>query len=229
MKPAHISWWQYLRYGLGRRLSMLGERLGVEALVYNPLVMLKFHEESSRNATKTAPAILAYFPEAECFLDVGSGSGAFAAELQRRGRRVVACERSRVGRTLAARQGVDCRAFDLTQSPSADVSGQFNVVTCFEVAEHVPEALGDKLIEFICAHADNVVFTAAHPGQGGTGHINEQPKAYWIEKFEGEGFRYRPDASATLSAAFNAAGAAAWFGANVCVFAPRARDGEGAA
>jgi hypothetical protein len=32
------------------------------------------------------------------------------------------------------------------------------------------------------------VFTAAHPGQGGTDHVNEQPATYWIAKFAKRGF-----------------------------------------
>jgi hypothetical protein len=33
-----------------------------------------------------------------------------------------------------------------------------------------------------------VIFGAAIPGQGGTGHINEQWPEYWIDKFSDNGF-----------------------------------------
>jgi len=35
---------------------------------------------------------------------------------------------------------------------------------------------------------DNVLFSAAIPNQGGTGHINEQWQEYWAEKFYANGF-----------------------------------------
>ena len=218
MKPSGISWATYIRCGLGRRISLLGERFGSDFLIYNPLVMLRFHEESSGNAPKVAGVMFEVFPKAERILDVGSGSGAFAAELQRRGCSVVACERSFVGRLIASRQRVDCRPFDLRRSPPAPIEGVFDLVTCFEVGEHLPPKLGDRLVEFICAHAKEVAFTAAHPGQGGTGHINEQPKEYWIERFKRHGFCFDDAKTANLSLAFCESAAAAWFAANICVF-----------
>jgi hypothetical protein len=59
----------------------------------------------------------------------------------------------------------------------------FDLAYCFEVAEHVPAPLGDILVGFISTHGREVLFTAAQPGQGGTGHINEQHPSYWQERF----------------------------------------------
>jgi hypothetical protein len=36
--------------------------------------------------------------------------------------------------------------------------------------------------------SDRILFSAAVPGQGGTGHVNEQPHAYWIERFRRLGY-----------------------------------------
>jgi SAM-dependent methyltransferase len=218
MKPADISWGKYFQYGLGRRLSLLGERLSAPLLIYNPLVMLKFHDESKANAPKLASVILRNFPDARSYFDVGCGSGAFAAELMRSGMDVIGCERSLVGRKLAARQGVDCRAFDLELVPASDVKSNFDVVTCFEVGEHLPAQLAATLVRFICEHGRCAVFTAAHPGQGGTGHINEQPKEYWIGLFAKSGYVHDAARSNTLSAEFSAAGTSRWFSDNVLAF-----------
>jgi hypothetical protein len=35
-----------------------------------------------------------------------------------------------------------------------------------------------------------VIFSAAHPGQPGQGHIHLQPKSFWIERFAQSGFRF---------------------------------------
>ncbi len=37
-----------------------------------------------------------------------------------------------------------------------------------------------------------VAFTAASPGQGGTGHINEQPAGYWTARFAARGYAPTP-------------------------------------
>ena len=47
-----------------------------------------------------------------------------------------------------------------------------------------------------------MVFTVAQPGQGGKGHINEQPLNYWIEKFENVRFRQSIPETETLRAGF---------------------------
>jgi hypothetical protein len=36
-----------------------------------------------------------------------------------------------------------------------------------------------------------IVWSAAHEGQGGTDHVNEQPPGYWLERFAAEG--WKPD------------------------------------
>jgi hypothetical protein len=40
---------------------------------------------------------------------------------------------------------------------------------------------------------DKVIFSAAHPGQGGSGHINCQPKEYWRKRFANNYFEYNED------------------------------------
>lgn len=64
----------------------------------------------------------------------------------------------------------------------------FNLVQCLEVAEHLPAAFADTLVDSICRCSDLVVFSAATPGQGGHRHVNEQPIEYWIQKFEARGY-----------------------------------------
>jgi cyclopropane fatty-acyl-phospholipid synthase-like methyltransferase len=61
-----------------------------------------------------------------------------------------------------------------------------------EVAEHVPKERSDAFINNLLKHAKkNVLFTAAPPGQHGTGHVNCQPKEFWFEKFSSRG--WKPD------------------------------------
>ena len=219
MKPSTSSWAKYIRQGFGRRLSLLGEKLNIHWLIYNPIHFMHFHEHGLENAPGVIRAFKSVFPDAQNYIDVGAGTGAFAAEAQRAGRKVVACEHSAKGRKVAARQGVDSRPFDLMKDPPAQLEGSFDLAYCFEVAEHLPPELGERLVRYLAGLAPLVIFTAAHPGQGGTGHINEQPKTYWVEQFQKAGMRHDTDLSGRVAAAFKAQDVKApWLIENVLVF-----------
>jgi 2-polyprenyl-3-methyl-5-hydroxy-6-metoxy-1,4-benzoquinol methylase len=69
-----------------------------------------------------------------------------------------------------------------------DGSSLYDLCICLEVAEHISEGRADWLIYQLCHLSDNVLFSAAIPNQGGTGHINEQWQEYWAEKFYSNGF-----------------------------------------
>jgi SAM-dependent methyltransferase len=153
---------------------------------YNPALFAFYHLIARDNAPGVVAAIADTFPDARSYLDVGAGSGAFSAEARRRGKYVVACERSPFGRLIARAQRLDARPFDLATEPPAH-AGVADLAFSLEVAEHLPPELGEELVRFLAGHAPVVVFSAAHPGQGGTGHVNEQPKSYWIERFEQTG------------------------------------------
>ena len=153
-------------------------------------------------------------------LDVGSGTGDFSSEFKTKNIIPTAVEHSPFGRKMAIGLGVNCLPFDLTKNPPAEVVGPFDLVYCFEVAEHLPKDLGNDLVKFIASFKSPVVFTAAHPGQGGTGHINEQPTSYWINAFEKCGLAYDAETSSRLKRNFDDLGASLWFGANVIVLKP---------
>jgi SAM-dependent methyltransferase len=66
---------------------------------------------------------------------------------------------------------------------------RFDLAMCLEVAEHLDASQADGLIENLCALADVVLFSAAIPGQGGMGHLNEQWPPYWQKRFAQHGFK----------------------------------------
>jgi len=62
----------------------------------------------------------------------------------------------------------------------------FELVLSLEVAEHIPPEFQEELISRLAAATKKyLVFSAARPGQGGTGHIDGSMKdrSWWIEKF----------------------------------------------
>ncbi len=63
---------------------------------------------------------------------------------------------------------------------------EFELVLSLEVAEHVPPEFTDELIRRLAtATTKYLVFSAARPGQAGTGHIDKSMhgREWWIERF----------------------------------------------
>jgi SAM-dependent methyltransferase len=194
----------------GDALTEVGERRGIDWLTYNPLRMVHFHRAARRNARPFVRALRTACPDARSCVDVGCGSGAYVAEATRQGLDAIGCERSRAGRLIARLQGADARPFDLTRSPPTRVTGPFDVAYSIEVAEHLPPELGDRLVDVVCELAPLVVFSAATPGQGGIGHINEQPPEYWERRFRERGYEFLPEPTGRLLAVLDEHGTDFW-------------------
>lgn len=77
-------------------------------------------------------------------------------------------------------------AADLSQS--IDLGRTYDIAQCIEVAEHLPASSAKTLVKSLARHAPIVLFSAAPPGQGGRGHVNEQPYEYWRNLFADEGY-----------------------------------------
>jgi len=156
-------------------------------------------------------------------LDVGCGEGHFVTRAQARGIRSVGVDVS----IPVTQIDTPIRHADLTVP--LDVQEQFGLVLCWEVAEHLPAAAADVLCDTLVRHVRPggvLLFTAATPGQGGQGHLNEQPHEYWRERLIARGLGFDSVLTQQLSARFLAAAPKqSWYGRNVQVF--RAA-GEGA-
>lgn len=83
----------------------------------------------------------------------------------------------------------------LRQESMLELNGKYtaDLVICFEVAEHIDPMHNDEIVNQIYQSLKSgsiLMFTAAQPGQGGVGHINNRPKSYWKNKFEQTGLIY---------------------------------------
>lgn len=70
------------------------------------------------------------------------------------------------------------------------INEEFDLVVSLEVAEHLPESSADTFVKSLTLHGDVILFSAAIPGQGGQGHLNEQWPEYWQQKFGAHGFYF---------------------------------------
>lgn len=222
-KRDDVSWGGYLRHGIGTRLALFGERFGQAWLVYNPLIFAQYHALARENAPGVIRSIDESFPGTKSLADIGAGTGGFSVEAKRRGHSVMTCEHSRIARWFARLGGIRARSFDLTRAdpiPAVGKSGWKgppDIAMCLEVGEHLPPELGDRLVGLLGELSSTVVFSAAPPGQGGVAHINEQPKEYWITRFEDSSLRFRGDLTDQLSRRFAAHGVAQFLIDNVMV------------
>lgn len=148
---------------------------------------------------------LAYGLKPKSVLEFGCGLGTtsdFLARFVPGGSNVVCVEpEPMIGEVFGAGSGVAKRfpfrpvqLSMLSFSPEAktcsdklyDVDMGFELVLSLEVAEHVPpEFTGELIRRLASATTKYLVFAAARPGQGGTGHIDESMhnRTWWIEQF----------------------------------------------
>ena len=78
---------------------------------------------------------------------------------------------------------------DLTQPVTLEKTTEGKTFgLCLEVLEHISDDSWEPVLRNITRLCDKVMFSAAVPGQGGTGHINCRDKIDWIRRFHSLGW-----------------------------------------
>ena len=114
--------------------------------------------------------------------DYGAGDGWWCKSFHDVGSNVWAVELHEVAREYIPPQ-VQFHQHDLTRP--VELNHRFDLVICLEVAEHLPRPAADVLCQTLARSTGNhLIFSAAGPGQEGTGHLNLQPQAWWRDKLE---------------------------------------------
>lgn len=140
---------------------------------------------STAGARKLLPIIAETFGP-KSYLDVGCGTATWLKTARSFGvEEVFGVDGPWAAESLVISQD-HFRAIDLNQP--FDLGRKFDIAASLEVAEHVQPESADIFVENLTKHADLVLFGAAAPYQGGTGHVNEQWPSYWIEKFASRNF-----------------------------------------
>lgn len=147
--------------------------------MYDPLFFAANRESAARSAGKVMPWLLDRLQPASV-VDVGCGAGEWGVVAERAGIETLGVDGHSAGECALGwfaevdlTGGYDCAGFDLA--------------ICLEVAEHLPERSAEPLVAGLC-NARWVLFSAAWPGQGGVGHVNEQWATWWAARFRQHGY-----------------------------------------
>lgn len=137
-------------------------------------------------------------------IDVGCGQGFLLHRFKKRNIRIRGIEGSSYAIANSVIDSNYITKHDLRKPFS--VGEKFDLCFCLEVAEHLPEAYATVLISTLTSLSNLIVFSAAAPGQGGTNHINEKPKRYWIGRFDKKSFGFLKELTEELQQAFRREG-----------------------
>ena len=149
-----------------------------------------FYEEQSLgsrcSAKKIVPWLLKLFP-VKSAVDLGCGLGTWLAEFKACGVDDIAgFDGEYVPREYLQIPAGAFHPADL--GAELAVERRFDLAMSLEAAEHLPPEEAERFVQTLTLLADIVLFSAAFPYQGGTGHLNENYPEYWALLFRKFGY-----------------------------------------
>jgi len=120
-------------------------------------------------------------------IDIGCATGLYLKPFLDRGVKVTGLDSAKATLAKEVLQIPRSRIIlgDITKS-SPKIKA--DLALCIEVMEHIPASGATPGIQHLTECANLIIFSAAQPGQGGVGHVNCQPPAYWQSIFANHGF-----------------------------------------
>ena len=142
------------------------------------------------NAPKDNRAVVALpniFPDVQSVLDFGGGVGVYLTGFRNKGIfKLVTVEPHSLQGCLF--QGIEQDTTDWINSPQWKLPKKaYDLVMTIEVLEHIPVAFHQHVIQSLAqATSKWLLFSAAHPGQPGEGHIGPSMKGrdQWIQEIQ---------------------------------------------
>jgi hypothetical protein len=179
-----------------------------------------FYRKSTEGSLSAARRILPHIWKLKNFdsvIDVGCGVGAWLSVAQELGAKTVhGIEGHHVPAEMLLVPDERISRQDL--SISLNCQGNYALCLCLEVAEHLPPARAQTLIDELTSLSEVVAFSAAIPFQGGDGHLNETWPEVWADLFDRHG--YAPSTQ-IRDAIWNIAEIPWWYRQNLILFVKR--------
>ena len=201
-------------FGVLKAYYRLRGRSEADAIYGDPYFDVE-EEMTLDSADAVAECLLLEFQPASV-ADVGCGTAVYLAALERRGLEVRGFEWSSAAIDRAHIDRAKICQRDLREP--LPKSRAFDLVLCFEVAEHLAEEHSEKIVENICGLGSTIAFSAAQPGQGGTDHVNEQVPAFWVRQFAKQGYSLEGERTERLRGTLAARSCVWWLEKNLMIF-----------
>jgi cellulose synthase/poly-beta-1,6-N-acetylglucosamine synthase-like glycosyltransferase len=77
-----------------------------------------------------------------------------------------------------------CRMGSLTEP----IEGSFDLITCIEVLEHMPENDAEQAVRNLCGATDTILFSSTPSDFAEPTHVNVRPVVSWLHLFSEQGF-----------------------------------------
>jgi SAM-dependent methyltransferase len=156
------------------------------ASLYNSEFFDRQRDGSRRSAVIAVPLLIDLF-EPRSVLDVGCATGVWLSVFREHGvEDILGIDGPWVEQRQREIPDAFFRECNLAQPLALERT--FDLALCLEVAEHLPAEAAPGLVQSLTALAPVVVFSAAIPGQGGEGHINERWPSFWSRYFAAHGY-----------------------------------------
>lgn len=143
-------------------------------------------------------------------MDLGCSGGGMVRSFLEDGHTAIGLEGSDVSKKLRSAEWDTCPLHlftcDITspfkvKRTANDTQEQFDLITSWEVLEHIPENRVDMLIENIAEHLRKggvfvgsvATFLDFDPNTGANYHVTLKPKEWWLERFARKGLTEVPD------------------------------------
>jgi SAM-dependent methyltransferase len=155
---------------------------------YDRSFFLEQRDESRRAAREVIPVLFAMFRPTSV-IDVGCGVGTWLTVFNELGvDDFQGVDGTHVDRSLLEIPDSRFHAVDLNSDFAPTFQRRFELAMSLEVAEHLEPSSSKRFVQSLTSLSDVVLFSAAIPAQGGTGHINEQWLEFWAILFREAGY-----------------------------------------
>lgn len=153
---------------------------------YDVAYFRQINNEEGPQAERLADLLVwKYSPKS--VIDIGCASGLYLKPFLDRGIKVTGLDNAKavISNEVLQIPRKNIELGDITQKPP---KAKADLALCIEVMEHIPASGANSGIRNISRASNLIIFSAAQPGQGGLGHINCQPPAFWQALFAQNGF-----------------------------------------
>jgi len=145
------------------------------------------HQKTVYSASTVLSIVLDVMPPVHSAIDFGCGVGTWLSVLKEKGiKEIKGLDGPWVEQDLLEISRQDFREVNFEKPIALDK--KYDLAITLEVAEHISHNSAISFVESLVTASDFVLFSAAIPFQGGTGHINEQWPDYWMEIFSKKGY-----------------------------------------